>query len=91
MNAKLQEALQTYDGPLSPEQIQTLRDMQGWMEYGIANGLSMKSILTALAHDANGIIAEMPFFRPEVTGYARYRDEVEDLSAMAGEPDPNLE
>jgi hypothetical protein len=84
MDTKLKEALTSYGGPLSEQQVQTLRDMQGWIEYCISNGLSMKSALGVLAHDVNGILAETPFLLPKVTGYAKYRSETEDLSDMAG-------
>jgi hypothetical protein len=86
MDTKLKDMLRSYGGPLSPEQIGLLRDLQGWIEYGIANGLSQKSILSVLAEDANGVLAEVPLFVPKVTGYAKYRTEVEDLSEMANDP-----
>jgi len=89
MNTDLKEALRSYGGPLSPEQIETLRDMQGWIEYCIVNGFSLKSTLGILAHDINGILAETPFLSPKTSGYQRYRTELEDLSSLADEPDPN--
>ena len=89
MDAKLKEALRSYGGPLSPEQIQTLRDMQGWIEHCIVNGLTMKSTLGILAHDVNGILADVPFFKPKVSGYAKYRSEIDDLAEMADDPNPN--
>ena len=89
MDASLKEALRSYGGPLSTEQIQVLRDMQGWIEYCISNGLSMKSTLGVLAQDSNGILSETPYFTPKTTGYRKYRTEVEDLSGLADEPNPN--
>jgi hypothetical protein len=91
MNAELKEALRSYSGPLSPEQIETLRDMQGWIEHAIVNGLSMKSTVGILAHDVNGILSDAPYFRPKVAGYAKYRTNIEDLSELAEQSDPNVE
>ncbi|MEA2709467.1 MAG: hypothetical protein QOF78_2068 [Phycisphaerales bacterium] len=91
MDTKLKDALRSYGGPLTPEQLQVLRDMQGWIEYCISNGLSLKSALGVLAHDVNGLVAEVPFLKPKVTGYAKYRTEIEDLSDLANDPNPNDE
>lgn len=89
MSPDLKKALRSYSGPLSAEQIETLRDMQGWIEYALVNGFTMKSTLGVLAHDINGILADVPFLEPKVSGYAKYRTEIEDLSDMAGDPNPN--
>lgn len=91
MDTKLKDALRDYGGPLEDKQIQTLRDIQGWIEYCISNGFSMKSTLNVLAHDVNGILADVPFMQPKVAGYAKYRTEVDDLSDLAEDPDPNVE
>ena len=90
MNTQLKETLRSL-GPLTPEQIQLLRDMQGWIEYSIANGFSLKSVVGVLAHDANGVLYDVPAFRPQVAGYGKYRTEVEDLSALADQKNPNDE
>ena len=91
MDTKLREALRSYGGPLSTDQLQVLRDMQGWIEYCISNGLSLRSTVGVLSHDVNGILAQVPGFSPKVSGYAKYRTELEDLSEMANDPDPNAE
>jgi len=76
---------------LTPEQVHVLRDMQGWIEYCVSNGLSLKSALSVLAHDVNGLIADVPFLTPQVSGYAKYLSQLEDLSDLANDPDPNAE
>lgn len=91
MDSNLQQAMRSYGGPLTPEQLQVLRDMQGWIDYCISNGFSLKSALGALAHDANGLLADTPFLKPQVSGYAKYRTELEDLTGLADDPDPNAD
>lgn len=91
MDSTLKQALREYGGPLSEQQIQTLRDMQGWIEYCIANGFSMKSTLGVLAHDVNGLLADAPYLQTKVAGYAKYRAELDDLSGLADEPDVNAD
>jgi hypothetical protein len=92
MDANLAEtSTPPYRGPLSQEQEALLRDMQGWIDYCIANGYSLKSVLSVLAYDANGLLADVPFFRPKVSGYQKYRTERDDLSGLAESPDANQE
>lgn len=91
MDTKLKNALKSYGGPLAPEQIDLLRDVQGWIEYCIANGYSLKSTLGVLAHDVNGILADAPFLTPKVRGYAKHLRHLEDLTELGDEPDPNAD
>jgi hypothetical protein len=89
MNTNVKEAMRAYGGPLTPEQMQLLRDLEGWIEYCISNGFSLKSTLGPIAHDVNGLLAETPLLKPQVTGYRKYLTARDDLSELANEPNPN--
>lgn len=73
------EALRrTYGGPMTEKEVEFLRDVQGFIEYGIRNGLSFPLILGTLGHDVNGMarfgysLDEMQagFFAPKTGGFA---------------------
>lgn len=95
MNTNVKGRFDTYRGPLTPAQSEVLRDMQGWIQYCITNGASFLTALGALSHDVNGILREGldqesdVGVMPKTAGYAKYLHEIEDLSALADEPNPN--
>ena len=95
MSTNLKDRFETYSGPLTQEQLQVLRDMQGWIQYCIANGASLLTALGALSHDVNGILREGfeqggDFgIMPKTAGYAKYLKQMDDLSGLADEPNPN--
>lgn len=43
-------------GPLSEDQVRFLRDVQGFIQYAIQNGLSLKSIYVLLSHDFKAVM-----------------------------------
>lgn len=68
------EALKkSFGGAMSEKQVDTLRDMQGWIEFCIENGISFFAAVSTLAHDVNGILTsqEAKWFLPKTHGYAR--------------------
>src|SRR6266508_6065678 len=96
MNTKLQEELRSYPGPMTPEELEALRDLQGWIEHCIESGATFVTALRVLAHDANGILREgLPRdsvgVMPQSAGYSKYLRKPDDLSDLANEPDPNME
>jgi hypothetical protein len=51
------EALRrSFGGPMSDSEIQLLRDIQGFVEFSIRNGLSFPVVISALVHDANEVV-----------------------------------
>jgi hypothetical protein len=83
------EALkQSFGGTMSEEQVATLRDMQAWIEFCVANGISFLAAVGTLAHDVNGILTyqDAKWFVPKTHGYSRIMSESpEQLSEMARE------
>jgi hypothetical protein len=75
---KMSEAL---GGPTTPEQRQLLRDLQGFIAYGIREGLSFDVILGMLRHDISGLIDKEQGFLPRVKGMAS------ELEMVARDPE----
>ena len=78
--AKLAERLrQGFVGPLSEQEIELLRDVQGFIEFAIRNGLSFPMIVTSVGRDFNDLLREgfdLPAakskgFSPKVAGYSK--------------------
>jgi len=65
---------------MSPTDIEFLRDVQGFIEFGIRNGLSFPAIVSTLGHDINNI-ARQGFdwredgFGPKVAGYSKLNED----------------
>jgi hypothetical protein len=79
-------------GPMSDAEVQLLRDIQGFIDFAIRNGLSFASAMLTLAHDVNGLArygfdldANRDGFLPRVTGHSR-----QDIDAV-GEPEEPAE
>jgi hypothetical protein len=75
-------------GSMTPEQVAQLRDMQGFIEFCIRNGISHLAALSTLAHDVNGLLThqDAKWFRPKSAGYARINEELrEELEELARE------
>jgi hypothetical protein len=74
------ELKKNFAGPMNPQEIEFLRDIQGLIDFAIRNGLSFSLVLTALSHDVNNLIRYYGMsiekasadggFTPMVTGYA---------------------
>ena len=45
----------SFAGPMSEEDLRFLRDMQGFIEFGIRNGLSFPAVAASLGHDLNEV------------------------------------
>src|SRR6266478_741982 len=83
MNAKAQEwadrLRKNFSGPMSAEEIEFLRDVQGMIEFSIRNGLSFPVVASTLHHDLNEIArdlfslkdAKARGFWPKVTGSSK--------------------
>ena len=82
--ARWAERLQKpFAGPMTEEEVDFLRDVQGMIAFAIRNGLSFASIVAALGHDINEIArsgfdlkqAKARGFRPKVTGASKLSEE----------------
>ncbi len=84
--AQLKALTETFSGPMTPKQIQFLRDIQGFIDFCIANELNFALAASTIAHDANGMLTyeEAPWFRPKVTGYA---DSIGRMAGIADDPE----
>jgi hypothetical protein len=64
-----------WGGPISEAELSFLRDVQGFIEFCIRNGLSFLTVATTLGHDINGlarngfVFPPADGFLPKVTGY----------------------
>lgn len=89
---KLEALKRTFGGSMSQQEIDLLRDAQAFIDFCIENGLSFRSAVGNLAHDANGILApgdmfERGVFVPKVKGYRRVMSQLaEDAAALGSDP-----
>jgi hypothetical protein len=69
----------SWAGPMSQQEIEFLRDVQGFIEFAIRNGLSFPMVVGGICHDVNAI-AQHAFdlnatkatgFLPKTTGYSK--------------------
>lgn len=68
----------TYGGPMSEEEVKFLRDIQGFIDFGIRNGLSFPLVVGTLSHDVSGLARlgfsldakQAGFFAPKTSGFA---------------------
>lgn len=83
-SAKLAEGLrQGFVGPLSEKETEFLRDVQGFIEFAMRNGLSFPMIVASVGHDFNFIsregfdlsAAKAAGYLPKVTGYSKVTSE----------------
>jgi hypothetical protein len=79
-SAELAERLrQGFVGPLSEQETELLRDVQGFIEFAIRNGLSFPMIVTSIGRDFNDLLregfdlsaAKSKGFSPKVAGYSK--------------------
>jgi hypothetical protein len=64
---------------MSPAEVEFCRDIQGFIEFALRNGLSLPVVLTTVGHDINNLMrygmsleeARADVFDPKVSGYAR--------------------
>jgi hypothetical protein len=82
--AQLAERLrQHFSGPMSPEEVEFLRDTQAAIEFAIRNGLSFAMIASLLIHDLNEISregfdlqkAKSHGFVPKASGYGQLTED----------------
>jgi hypothetical protein len=68
-----------FAGPMSDREVEFLRDVQGFVEFAIRNGLSFPMVVSGIMHDFGEIVsAGMDYekarargFLPKVTGYSK--------------------
>ena len=68
-----------FSGPMSEPEIAFCRDVQGFIEFAIRNGLSFSMIVSNVGHDLNNLAregfdlsaAKATGFLPKVTGYSK--------------------
>jgi hypothetical protein len=66
-----------WTGPMSEKEVAFLRDLQGFIDFAVQNGLNFSMVMSGLGHDVNEIFrhglsldkALSSGFRPQVTGY----------------------
>ncbi len=83
MNAKTVELVERlrkpFEGPMSAEEIEFLRDAQAFIEFAIRNGLNFPVVIANLSQDLNNLsregldlsAAKANGFRPKVAGYSK--------------------
>lgn len=86
--ASVEELQKNFSGPMTAIEIEFVRDVQGFLEFALRNGLGFPLVLTVLSHDVNNLLRGMKIdgsgsdrFTPMVTGYANI-----DANAV-GEPE----
>lgn len=92
-NDRVESLRRQFGGPMTEKEIEVLRDMQGFIEFAIRNGLSFALVISNLGHDVNGLAqygfdlqdATKACWSPRVTGYSRISSE------SVGEPTEPIE
>jgi hypothetical protein len=72
-----------FEGPMSAEEIEFLRDAQGFIEFAIRNGLNFPVVVANLSQDLNNLsregfdlsAAKANRFLPKVAGYSKITSE----------------
>jgi hypothetical protein len=69
-----------FEGPMSGEEIEFLRDAQAFIEFAIRNGLNFPVVVANLSHDFNNLSREgfdlsAKSFLPKVAGYSKITSE----------------
>lgn len=90
---RLEEIKKSFAGPMSEEEIEMLRDMQGFIDFSIRNGLAFMVVMSTLMHDIHEVAtaggrlepALKRGFLPQVSGYSKYGE------ASVGEPEESVE
>ena len=96
--AKAEQLRKVFAGPMSPAEIQFCRDVQSFIDFAIANGLSFPLVVSTVGHDCNNLArygmsleqAEKDAFMPQVSGYQKMTsddvgqaEEIDDNDASA--------
>jgi hypothetical protein len=81
----LKQASEGLGGPLTDEELKLLRDIQGFIAYGIHEGLSFNVILKMLRHDLDGLINKEAGFLPRIKGMNA------ELDRIANDPEMQRE
>lgn len=76
---KLEELQRKFGGPASRDEIEVLEDIKAFIDFGLRNGLSFRSMMTTLGHDINGLYrygfdleeAKKDAFLPQSHGYSQ--------------------
>lgn len=58
---------------MTKEEVQVLRDIQGWIDFCIMGNNTLMHTLSHIGHDINGIVNEDIGFLPRTRGYAKFR------------------
>ena len=81
-----------FGGPMSDNEVQFLRDMEGLITFAIANGLSFPLVLNMITHDLDEIARRggsldslSQGFRPKMTGFADINQECVGEAEEKGE------
>ncbi len=85
LNTALLKQHSELGGPLSEEQLSLLHDMQGFIAYGIREGLNFNVILRMMRHDIEGLVSKEPGFLPRIKGMHA------ELEEMAHDPEVQRE
>lgn len=75
---KAEELRKSWDGPMNGGELAFCRDVQGFIQFAIENGLSFAMVVSALGHDANNLArygfsleaAKEDAFMPKVSRYS---------------------
>jgi hypothetical protein len=86
---RVESLRQRFNGPMSDDEVELLRDFQGLIDFAIRNGLSFTLVLSILSHDIQGIAqggwsleaAKKSAFSPKAAGWSKIN--ADDV----GEPD----
>jgi len=60
------------DKQLTEKHVSMLRDLQGFIEYGIEGDQRFGWILSNIGHDLGGMMVEEEGFVPRIHGYSKY-------------------
>ena len=81
--SKLESLQKIYGDPMTPAEIEVLRDIEGFINFAIRNGLSFALVIGTLSHDVNKLArygfdldqANADGFELKVTGYSHITPE----------------
>jgi hypothetical protein len=90
---QLESLKKIYGGPMTPAEIEVLRDIKGFIDFAIRNGLSVALVIGTLGHDVNNLArngfdldrANADGFEPKVTGYSQITPQDVDESEESPE------
>lgn len=90
-NQQLEALKRIYGGTMSQKEVDLLRDVQAFIDFCIDNGLSFRTAIGTIAHDANGVLApgemfDRGIFAPKTAGYRKIVSQLdEQMAGMASD------